>query len=305
VLLCDWEMPGLSGPDTVAQAFRAIGPASRPGALFLVPGPVTAAQLEAASKAGAPVVISKPYSLAALQSALTEALSKTPVKSRRALKSSDHSELVAHLKGAKLLLVEDNEVNQLVASRILRKAGFQVEIANNGREGVEMFAKGGGYSLILMDIQMPEMDGIEATQAIRGLPGGNDIPIVAMTAHAMTGDRELSIKSGMNDHVNKPIDVQELFRTLARWLPGGGGGAGGAAPGGGAPGGEAPGEGAPGGESPGEGAPGVQSPGEGAPGVQSPGEGAPGGEAPVGRYSVVGVPDLSVMGVSDLCGGDE
>jgi signal transduction histidine kinase/CheY-like chemotaxis protein len=220
LVCCDWAMPGLGGLEAVAAVRGAAGP-SPPVAMILVSGPVTAPQQDAASRAGAPVVLSKPYSLAALSSALTDLFSKAPVKSRRAVKSKDHSELVAHLKGTSLLLVEDNEVNQLVASRILRRAGFKVAIANNGREGVEMFGKGeGAYDLVLMDIQMPEMDGFEATQAIRSLPGGKEVPIVAMTAHAMTGDRELSIKSGMNDHVNKPIDVQELFKTLARWLPG-------------------------------------------------------------------------------------
>jgi signal transduction histidine kinase/CheY-like chemotaxis protein len=221
LVACDWDMPGMSGPEAISAAVKAAGISMKPAALMLVSGPVTTPQQDAAVKAGAPVTLSKPYSLAALSSALTDLFSKAPTKARRAVKSKDHSELVAHLKGRSLLLVEDNEVNQLVASRILKKAGFKVAIANNGREGVEMFRKGeGAYDLVLMDIQMPEMDGFEATQAIRAMSGGMDVPIVAMTAHAMTGDRELSIKSGMNDHVNKPIDVQELFKTLARWLPG-------------------------------------------------------------------------------------
>jgi CheY-like chemotaxis protein len=116
----------------------------------------------------------------------------------------------------RILLVEDNEVNQLVASRILKKAGFIVTIANNGKEAVEKVTED-NYGLVLMDIQMPVMDGLEATREIRKLPDYQKLPIVAMTAHAMSGDRELSIKSGMNDHVNKPIDVQELFKTIAKW----------------------------------------------------------------------------------------
>ncbi|MDR1080373.1 MAG: response regulator, partial [Deltaproteobacteria bacterium] len=252
LIVCDWDMPGLPGPDAIAAALKAAGTGRKPAAMMLVSGPVSTPQQDAALKAGAPVTLSKPYSLAALSSALTDLFSKSPSRARRAVKNKDHSELVAHLKGRSLLLVEDNEVNQLVASRILRKAGFKVAIANNGREGVDMFRKGdGGYDLILMDIQMPEMDGFEATQTIRGIPGGNEVPIVAMTAHAMTGDRELSIRSGMNDHVNKPIDVQELFKTLARWLPGedapageGGGGSGGGGDGSGG-GGPAAGEGGP------------------------------------------------------------
>ncbi|MDR1487070.1 MAG: PAS domain-containing protein [Deltaproteobacteria bacterium] len=121
------------------------------------------------------------------------------------------------IKGAQILLTEDNEVNQLVASRILINAGFYVDIANNGLEAVDMVQKK-KYDLVLMDIQMPEMDGLTATKTIRAMDGFAEIPIVAMTAHAMSGDRELSIASGMNDHVSKPINIQELFAALLKWM---------------------------------------------------------------------------------------
>jgi CheY-like chemotaxis protein len=120
--------------------------------------------------------------------------------------------------GAKILLTEDNEVNQLVASRILNNAGFIVDIANNGLEAVEK-VQAEKYDLVLMDIQMPEMDGLTASKTIRALPGFADLPIVAMTAHAMSGDRELSLAAGMNDHVSKPININELFNALAKWVP--------------------------------------------------------------------------------------
>ena len=124
---------------------------------------------------------------------------------------------VKEYAGARILLAEDNEDNQLVASRVRKNAGLQVDLAANGRQAVDMAANG-RYDLVLMDIQMPEMDGMEATRAIRSMPGFADLPIVAMTAHAMSGDRELSLKAGMNDHINKPINLQELFSTLARWM---------------------------------------------------------------------------------------
>ncbi|MDR3038084.1 MAG: response regulator, partial [Candidatus Adiutrix sp.] len=111
-----------------------------------------------------------------------------------------------------------NEVNLLVAGRILTNAGFEVRIADNGLKALEMVQRE-PFDLVLMDIQMPEMDGIEATGKIRQLPRFKDLPIVAMTAHAMSGDREMSLKSGLNDHITKPISVPELFRALARWLP--------------------------------------------------------------------------------------
>ncbi|MDR2142268.1 MAG: PAS domain-containing protein [Deltaproteobacteria bacterium] len=128
------------------------------------------------------------------------------------------SETLLTRRGAKILLTEDNEVNQLVASRILTKAGLTVKIANNGREAVSL-VQAEPFDLVLMDIQMPEMDGLTATRAIRELAGYERLPIVAMTAHAMSGDRELSLAAGMNDHISKPINIMELYQTLLKWIP--------------------------------------------------------------------------------------
>jgi signal transduction histidine kinase/DNA-binding response OmpR family regulator len=217
LVVMDWEMPGLSGPESLARILKDWDP--KPVSLLLVTGPVSVARQEECERAGGQQILSKPFSLAFLRDVLADLFLKTPVKPKKqARATANYAELVSHLKGAKILLVEDNEVNQLVASRILKKAGFDVSIASNGREGVEM-ARAEPFALVLMDIQMPEMDGLEATREIRRTPGLDKLPIVAMTAHAMSGDRELSLSSGMNDHVNKPIDVQELFKTLAKWLP--------------------------------------------------------------------------------------
>jgi PAS domain S-box-containing protein len=132
-------------------------------------------------------------------------------------KTTDKAMLTPIL-GAKILLTEDNEVSQLVASRILNNAGFMVDIANTGLEAVKMVQET-KYDLVLMDIQMPEMDGLTASRTIRAIPGFSDLPIVAMTAHAMSGDKELSIAAGMNDHVSKPINISELFSALVKWVP--------------------------------------------------------------------------------------
>ena len=123
-----------------------------------------------------------------------------------------------NIRGARILLAEDNEINQQVAQEILEQAALMVEIANNGLEAVEMAQKN-PYDVILMDIQMPEMNGFEATEKIRKLDNEvKDIPIIAMTAHAMAGDREKSIEGGMNDHVVKPIDPDQLFSALVKWI---------------------------------------------------------------------------------------
>ena len=122
------------------------------------------------------------------------------------------------LKGARVLLVEDNEINQQIAQELLQQAGLNVNIANHGQQAIEML-KQTPFDLVLMDIQMPIMDGIKATQEIRRHERFNNLPIIAMTAHAMHSDRERSLKAGMNDHINKPIDIDTLYSTLIRWIP--------------------------------------------------------------------------------------
>jgi CheY-like chemotaxis protein len=144
-------------------------------------------------------------------------------------------EALKNIHGARILLAEDNEINQQVAQEILEQAALVVEIANNGKEAVEMAEKN-QYDAILMDIQMPEMNGFDATKEIRKSEAGRleatgrssseaileqsapPTPIIAMTAHAMAGDREKSIEGGMNDHLTKPIDPDELFNTLLKWV---------------------------------------------------------------------------------------
>jgi len=118
----------------------------------------------------------------------------------------------------RILLVEDNLVNQKLAKMILTKAGYSVEVAANGKIAVETFSSNPEkFDTILMDVQMPEMDGYEATRQIRKL-GFTDIPILAMTANAMKGDRELCIEAGMNDYITKPIKRDIVFEMLDKWL---------------------------------------------------------------------------------------
>jgi PAS domain S-box-containing protein len=122
------------------------------------------------------------------------------------------------IAGAEVLLVEDNEINQQVAQELLGQAGLNVTIANNGREAVHLVSKQ-SFAAILMDLQMPQMDGFEATQVIRESLGMKEIPIIAMTANAMAEDRDKCLAVGMNDHVPKPINPDQLFATLIKWVP--------------------------------------------------------------------------------------
>ena len=126
-------------------------------------------------------------------------------------------EQLAIIKGAVILIVEDNELNQEVAMGLLEDGGFTVHIANHGQEAVDMITKN-TYDIVLMDMQMPVMDGVTATIEIRKIEKNKDLPIVAMTANAMQQDREKCTDAGMNDHVAKPIDPDELFRALLKWI---------------------------------------------------------------------------------------
>ncbi len=116
-----------------------------------------------------------------------------------------------------LLLVEDNQINQIIAEELLQSVGYTLDIANNGQEAIDLLGKK-TYDLVLMDIQMPVMDGLTATKVIRKKPAFAKLPIIAMSAHAMTGDKEKSIKSGMNDHITKPISPNILYNTLHHWI---------------------------------------------------------------------------------------
>jgi len=128
-----------------------------------------------------------------------------------------------HLAGARILLAEDNDINQQVAQGILEDIGIELHIATNGLEALRMMNEAFGantpYEAVLMDMQMPEIDGLTATRELRKDARYAAVPIIAMTANAMAGDRETCIAAGMNDHVAKPLNVDHLFNTLMKWLP--------------------------------------------------------------------------------------
>ena len=123
---------------------------------------------------------------------------------------------LAAIKGATVLLVEDNEFNQQIAAELLTDAGFVVQLATNGRESLAMIAER-PYDVVLMDMQMPVMDGVTATTEIRKIDALRDLPIIAMTANVMQADIKKCLDAGMNDHVAKPIDPDEFFRKLVKW----------------------------------------------------------------------------------------
>jgi CheY-like chemotaxis protein len=121
------------------------------------------------------------------------------------------------LVGACILLVEDNALNQELGVALLSGAGIEVTVAADGRQALDRIARQ-RFDAVLMDCQMPQMDGYEATRLLRLQPLLQELPIIAMTANVMSGDRERALAAGMNDHVAKPINVDDLFATLARWI---------------------------------------------------------------------------------------
>ncbi|BAX80187.1 response regulator [Labilibaculum antarcticum] len=116
-------------------------------------------------------------------------------------------------KNYSILLVEDNKLNQTVVKFTLRRYGYLLDVANNGIEAIQKF-KEGKYDFILMDIMMPEMDGLEATKIIRSLVNGQDIPIIALTADIMIANEEKCLQNGMNGHIAKPFEIDNLFKML-------------------------------------------------------------------------------------------
>jgi CheY-like chemotaxis protein len=130
---------------------------------------------------------------------------------------TQHSIADAAKQSTRILLVEDNPINQKLATRILSKAGYQVKVVIDGLEAVSVYTSAPDqFDVILMDVQMPEMDGIAATRAIRSR-GFAQIPIIAMTAQAMKGDREKCLEAGMNDYISKPIKREAVFAMVKKW----------------------------------------------------------------------------------------
>jgi len=216
IVFLDWKMPGLDGFET-AKAIRAL-PASELPKLILVTAYGRDDVLKEAESSGFAGILLKPVQPSMLFDAAIRALGAEdmPVDARPQPAGGPESELEP-LFGARVLLVEDSKLNQMVAIGLMEDAKLVIEVAENGQIAVQM-VQAGNYDLVLMDMQMPVMDGITATKAIRSDPRFATLPIIAMTANAMASDRERCIEAGMDDHVAKPIDPAELFSALRRWI---------------------------------------------------------------------------------------
>jgi len=214
VVLMDWKMPGMDGIEACHQ-IQKLDLKEIPK-LILVTAYGRDELRQEALRAGIEGFLVKPVSSSTLLNALLEVfhLNETMTYTE---KSAASTSAFDNLRGAHLLLAEDNIINQQVAEGLLAKVGISLRIANNGEEAVQMMNED-DFDGILMDMQMPLMSGLEATRKIREDARFHDIPILAMTANAMTGDREQCIEAGMNDHIPKPIDPEYLYATLSHWI---------------------------------------------------------------------------------------
>jgi PAS domain S-box-containing protein len=219
LLMIDWKMPGMDGIET-ALRLQSLGLTHRPQ-FVLVTAYGDQLPQDTSARAGISKVLAKPVPPSVLHDALIELLSWSSAASEPVSPAALASELQRRA-GAHILLVEDNAINQEVTTQLLEDAGMWVSIAENGQVAVDMVGAA-SYDLVLMDVQMPVMNGLQATEAIRRLPDCRDLPILAMTANAFAEDRENCLRAGMNDHVAKPVEPDQLYISLMRWLPPGAG----------------------------------------------------------------------------------
>jgi len=218
LVFLDWQMPGWDGLE-VARRIQEMPLSHKPHHII-----VTAYGREEVFKQAHALeirdVLIKPVSASMVFDSLVRLLGERVDDSdtRDYAPADGWVDRLRPIQGARILLVEDNEINQEVATELLKDAGFVVDIAENGRIGVEK-VNTGHYTLVLMDMQMPEMDGVAATVEIRQDAQFADLPIVAMTASVMQEDRQRCLDAGMNGHLAKPIEPEELWRVLLKWIP--------------------------------------------------------------------------------------
>ena len=217
IVFVDWQMPELDGIET-GKRIRTLATAAAPPHLVMVTAYGREEVMKQAEESGFESVLLKPVSPSMLFDASVRAISADAEQAQEEAEAEPlASERLNRIRGARVLLVDDNEINREVGVGLLETAQVAIDLAGNGEQAVRMVGEH-EYDIVLMDMQMPVMDGLAATRAIRANPKFHDLPIVAMTANAMVSDREKCLNAGMNDHIAKPIDPDQLFATLARWV---------------------------------------------------------------------------------------
>lgn len=217
LVMLDWKMGGMNGVQT-AKAIRDDRALAKVPTMIMVTAYGREQVASEANEVGLSNFLTKPVSPSVMFNSILDAVQGNVVTGQKKKDPNrENKQDLTMLHGIQVLLAEDNEINQQVATQILAEAEIEVDIANNGAEAVEAIKKK-NYDILIMDIQMPVMDGYEATGIIRQDETFKDLPIIAMTANAMEGDREECIEAGMSDYVSKPINPTKLFHTLKLWV---------------------------------------------------------------------------------------
>lgn len=222
LIIIDWKMPEMNGLEAIKLIRDNKVTSNIP--ILVISAYGNEVTSKESKKLGVNHFIAKPFTCSTMFDTIMDVFGKEIRTTRtRIEKGKKHEKELQNIAGATILLVEDNEINQQVATELLEDAGFVVEIANNGKDALDklkVLAEPSKYAMIFMDIQMPVMDGYTATAKIRKLLQYKDVPIVAMTADAMTGVKEKCLEVGMNDMVTKPIDADSMFGVMVKWIPG-------------------------------------------------------------------------------------
>jgi signal transduction histidine kinase/CheY-like chemotaxis protein/HPt (histidine-containing phosphotransfer) domain-containing protein len=216
-IILDYLMPGMTGLEVATKIKTVLKPSTDPH-IILVSAYSSGDIMDKPGGEYIDQFLSKPVSPSHLFDAVMESFGVVAEGGRRKKVGRGFDlESLRPIQGAHILLVEDNEINQQVASEILEQAGFYVDIANHGQEALDMLGER-DYDCLLMDVQMPVMDGFTATSKIREQAKYTELPVLAMTANATVEDREKSLAAGMNEHIAKPINPQVLFEALLKWI---------------------------------------------------------------------------------------
>ncbi|MBF0161869.1 MAG: response regulator, partial [Magnetococcales bacterium] len=218
LVIMDYMMPGTDGITTVAKMRNELSLSKFPLVIMATAYGEDDVVKRADEEALVDGFLVKPISPSLLLEVIMEAFGHAQIDGKKSgMAYAGVRDFGGALAGARILLVEDNEINQQVARELLEQACITVLLAENGKQAVEMVARE-RLDGVLMDLQMPVMDGLTATREIRKNPRFAHLPILAMTANTMSGDRELCLEAGMQDHIAKPIDPKEMFTTLVRWI---------------------------------------------------------------------------------------
>ncbi len=221
LVFMDWKMPDMDGIET-ARTIKNDPNIIRQPEIVLITGYGEDSFMRQAQAIGIDKFLLKPFSRSQLFDITMDVFDRSVVQKTYGAKIiEERPDGFEGIRGARILLVEDNEINLQVATELLQEEGFFLDVANNGKIAVEKIKdslKGEAYDVVLMDLQMPLMDGYEATEEIRKSTQFKNLPIIAMTADAMLGVRSKVLDIGMNDYLSKPINPQKLFMALVRWI---------------------------------------------------------------------------------------